>query len=51
MKRLRTIRKWGNSWVLVFTPSDSKDYELKDGERYTADIEDIIIKKIERGNK
>ena len=39
----RNIRKWGNSIVLMFTPTDVKDLNIEVGDE--ANIEDIIIIK------
>jgi len=32
MKRLRKIRKWGNSFVVPLTMIDMKDFELEEGD-------------------
>jgi len=40
MTRLRKIRKWGNTHVVVLTKPDRKDMDLSEGD--LVDIEDII---------
>ena len=40
-KSLRKIKKWGNSWVIVLSPSDVRDFEMNDGD--LADISDVMI--------
>lgn len=40
-KSLRKIKKWGNSWVIVLSPSDVKDFKMNEGD--IADISDVII--------
>ena len=49
--RVRKIREWGSSMVLVFAPADKKDLKIEAGDE--VDIEDIIIikKKNERRSK
>ncbi len=39
----RNIRKWGNSFVIMLTPTDVKDMEISVQDE--ADIEDIVIIK------
>ena len=41
MVKLRRIRRYGNSNVIVLTPTDVKDNDLQDGG--LADIDDIIF--------
>lgn len=43
-KRLREIRKWGNTHVVILTQIDMKDMELKEGEL-------IDISQIKKGGK
>jgi len=39
--RYRRIRKWGNSWVIILTSSDVKDFQIKDTE---IDVESSLIR-------
>ncbi|MFW6130539.1 MAG: hypothetical protein ACOC56_05080 [Atribacterota bacterium] len=41
MKRLRTVRKWGNTHVVILTQPDMKDLELEVGDE--VDISDIVV--------
>lgn len=41
--RLRTIKKYGNTFVIRLTRADIKDLELKEGDE--VNIEDFISKK------
>ena len=41
MAKLRRVRKWGNSFVIVLAPSDVNDNKIYDSGM--ADIEDIIF--------
>lgn len=41
--RKRTIKKYGNTWVIKLEPSDVKDFELKEGD--VVDIEESMEKK------
>ena len=43
MARLREIKQWGNSLVLVFTSTDVKDLGLEEGQEI--DIEDLNLNK------
>jgi len=49
MARYRTIKQYGNTWVITLKTSDIKDLNLKKGDE--ADIENIKIKKKKRGKK
>ena len=40
--RFRSIRKWGNSLVIVLRPSDEMDLNIKVGDMI--DIEDAVVK-------
>lgn len=40
MKRLRKIRKWGHSHVVVLTQFDMKDLDLKNGDE--VDVADLV---------
>lgn len=42
-KRLREIRKWGNTHVVVLTHVDLKDMQLKEGDN--VDISQLIKQK------
>lgn len=39
--RFRKVRKWGNSLVVIFSKSDVKDLNIKDGDM--ADVSDMLI--------
>ncbi len=39
--RYRRIRKWGNSWVIILTSSDAKDFQIFDSE---IDIESSLLR-------
>ena len=41
MARLRSIGKYGNSFVIKLTPLDMKDLQLQEGDEI--DIEDMVI--------
>lgn len=43
MARLRPVKKWGNSLVIVLTSNDVKDLGIKEGD--DLDIEAAIVKK------
>lgn len=43
MKRLRIVRKWGNTHVVILTQPDMKDLELTTGDE--VDISDIVPEK------
>ena len=43
MARLRPIKKWGNSLVVVFNTLDVKDLGIKEGD--DIDIDAAIVKK------
>lgn len=42
MERLRKVKKWGNTHVIVLTKFDLKDLDLKEGDR--VDISDLVKK-------
>ncbi len=44
MEQLRSVRKWGNSWVIVLTSPDVKDRKIEEGNIYEADISKITLK-------
>jgi len=44
MEQLRSVRKWGNSWVIVLTSPDVKDRKIEEGKIYEADISKITLK-------
>ena len=46
MKRLRPVKKYGNTFVITLTKSDVIDFNIKIGDK--VDIEDMFIKKIKR---
>lgn len=50
MKKIRKVRLWGNSWVIVLAPTDARDNGIT--EEGTADISDVIFsnKKMEEVN-
>ncbi len=41
MAKLRRIRKWGNSWVVILAPTDAQDNDIVD--KGWLDIEDAIF--------
>ena len=41
--RKRTIKKYGNTWVIKLESSDVKDFNLKEGD--VVDIEESMEKK------
>ena len=41
--RKRTIKKYGNTWIIKLEPSDVKDFKLKEGD--VVDIEDLNMEK------
>lgn len=41
--RLRKIKKYGNTWVVILTMADVKDFDLKEGQE--ADIEDMMTSR------
>ncbi|KKN67392.1 hypothetical protein LCGC14_0462560 [marine sediment metagenome] len=41
--RKRTIKKYGNTWVIKLESSDVKDFDLKEGD--VVDIEESMEKK------
>ena len=41
--RKRTIKKYGNTWIIKLEPSDVKDFKLKEGD--VVDIEESLEKK------
>lgn len=45
MKKLRNIKKWGSSTVVMLTPTDVKDNQIDVDRGDEADIEDIVFKK------
>lgn len=49
MARLREIKKWGNSLVLVFNATDSKDLGIEEG--HMIDIEDLNLNKEGEGDE
>lgn len=51
MEQLRSLRMWGNTWVLCLTPTDVKDRKLEKEKEYEADISDIVIKEKKRKKK
>ena len=48
MARLREVKKWGNSMVVVLSSVDVEDLKISEGDMM--DIEDALIKS-KRGNK
>ena len=46
--RMRKIGKYGNTWVIKLTPSDAKDFDLKEDDE--VDIEEIIPKRNKKKN-
>lgn len=43
MKKI--LKKWGNSFVLVFTKEDMEAYKFKEGD--IIDLSDMVVKKKE----
>lgn len=43
MTRFRTIKKYGDTWVIKLNPIDAVDFGLEEGDQI--DIEDITILK------
>ena len=44
MEQLRSLRKWGNTWVICLKPTDVKDRGIEEGLIYEVDISKIKIK-------
>jgi hypothetical protein len=42
--RKRTIKKYGNTWVIKLESSDVKDFELKEGD--VVDIDDLCLLEV-----
>tara|TARA_Y100000034_G_scaffold34856_1_gene42785 strand:- start:260 stop:424 length:165 start_codon:yes stop_codon:yes gene_type:complete len=40
MKKIREIKRWGNTCVIILNTTDLKDMELKEGDN--VDISDLI---------
>ena len=47
--RKRTIKKYGNTWIIKLEPSDVKDFDLKEGD--VVDIDDLLIQNLKRVKK
>ena len=47
--RKRTIKKYGNTWVIKLDTSDVKDFDLKEGQE--VDIDDLALIKQESKKK
>ena len=45
----KTIKKWGDSLVISFTKEETQMYELGEGD--VLDIDDILLKKINKGKR
>lgn len=42
--RIRTIKKYGDSWVIKLDPSDVRDFQLIEGDK--VDIDDLSLIKM-----
>lgn len=49
MTRYRTIKKYGDTWIIKLNPIDAVDFGFQEGDK--VDIEDIIILKHNKGGK
>jgi len=46
MTRYRTIKKYGDTWIIKLMPIDAVDFGIKEGDE--VDIENIIILKTKK---
>ena len=44
--RLRTIKKYGDSYAIKLEPADIRDFNLSVGQK--VDIEDMIVRQVEK---
>lgn len=49
MARLRQVKEWGNSLVIVLLSADVNDLGIKKGDM--VDLEDLVIKRSDKNGK